>query len=402
MELKQIGIVGAGNMGSMMGFAFSELGLDQVDQADGLIGNITGFHGLSKFTASLGRHGDRKVFPFSITHGTPADEVLQKIKPELRKGDILLGGNENYRNTERRQREYQDIGVDWIEMGVSGGYQSDRHGPNMSPGESDAAMEAIMPLLEQYAAKDPKPGDSNHFVKMVHNGIETIKATNGEPTEHQGGYVLDEILDKVVQDDDSTEGIPSWSIMESAMRHVSCPTLAAGFYFRVASGNREERLKVAQKHSVSEPKSFQDAKERVQIIENLRRATYCAFLASYCQGLELIARTVRSNWRAGCIIQSEFIADLLESPLKENNTLTNVELVDCDVASPGIETDHYLPALSATLEYVKYTTGKMLPTKCMEAQMDYFGAHSYHKPGVPDEDPGPVAKGPHHFEWKPA
>lgn len=67
-------------------------------------------------------------------------------------------------------------------MGVSGGYQSARHGPSMSPGGNNAALDAVMPLLERYAAKDPKsgapcvsnigPGGSGHFVKMVHNGIE--------------------------------------------------------------------------------------------------------------------------------------------------------------------------------------------------------------------------------------
>ncbi|KAM0444373.1 hypothetical protein ACHAO4_010216 [Trichoderma viride] len=506
MKFKRIGIVGAGNMGSMMGFAFSELGLDvsiwdtksanvdnfmkQVDQAEGLTGNITGFHDISKFTASLGQNGGRKVFLFSITHGAPADEVLEKIKPELRKGDVILdGGNEYYRNTERRQKECQDIGVDWIGMGVSGGYQSARHGPSMSPGGNAAALKEVMPLLELYAAKDPKsgapcvsnigPGGSGHFVKMIHNGIEvgmlsalceawaflnsglgldydqigeifaqwnengelhtnflvriaseickTRKPTDGKTAGQESGHVLDEVLDKVVQDDDGSEGTPTWSIMESATRHVSCPTLAAGFYLRVASGNREERLQIADTFSVPGPKSIQDIKDRSQMIEDLRKAVYCAFLASYCQGLELIARASNDEgwnidlseciriWRAGCIIQSEFIADLLEPRLKENRTLTNIKLdssvgreLQCSysalkqIVSRGIAADHYLPALTATLEYVKYTTGKMLPTKFMEAQMDYFGAHSYNKPGVSGEDPGPVAKGPHHFEWKPA
>ncbi|KAL7952341.1 6-phosphogluconate dehydrogenase [Trichoderma compactum] len=351
---------------------------------------------------------------------------------------------------------------------------------------NNAGLDAVMPLLERYAAKDPKsgvpcvskigPGGSGHFVKMVYNGIEvgmlsalceawgflhrglgldygqigelftrwnsegelrtnflikiaadickTRKSTNGKLTDD---YVLDDVLDKVVQDDDCTEGTPSWSIMESATRHVSYPTLAAGFYLRVASENREERLRVGEKLSISEPQYIQDVKDRDQMIESLRCAVYCAFLASYCQGLELIARASIDEdwnislseciriWRAGCIIQSEFIADLLESVLKEDKTFTNAKLIDCvgpelqrnhsalkDVVSQGIAADHYMPALSATLEYVKYTTGTMLPTKFMEAQMDYFGAHSYNKPGVPGEDPGPVAKGPHHFEWKPA
>lgn len=265
---------------------------------------------------------------------------------------------------------------------------------------------------------------TNFLVKIAADICKIRKLTNDKLTDD---YVLDDVLDKVVQDDDCTEGTPSWSIMESATRYVSCPTLAAGFYLRVASGNREERLKVAEKLSISEPQSIQDVKDRDQMIKSLRRAVYCAFLASYCQGLELIARASIDEdwdislseciriWRAGCIIQSEFIADLLEPVLKEDKTITNVKLIDCvgselqrnysalkDIVSQGIAADHYMPALSATLEYVKYTTGKMLPTKFMEAQMDYFGAHSYNKPDAPGEDPGPVAKGPHHFEWKPA
>lgn len=504
MRWKRIGIVGAGNMGSMMGFAFSELGLDvsiwdaksanvdnfmkQVEQVKGLNGRISGYHDISDFADSLEQRGGRRLFLFSITHGTPADEVLKKIKKHLMKSDIILdGGNEHYRNTERRQRECQGIGVDWIGMGVSGGYQSARHGPSMSPGGNNVALEEVMPLLELYAAKDPKsgvpcvsnigPGGSGHFVKMVHNGIEvgmlsviceawgfmhsgmgldyeeigevfeawntdgelhtnylvkiasdvcrTRKAMNG--CEAEDGYVLDDVLDKVVQDDDSTEGTPSWSIMESAMRHVSCPTLAAGFYFRVASVNREERLQVAEKLSMPDPKSFTDIKDKSQMIENLHRAVYCAFLASFCQGLELIAQASIEEgwdislsectriWRAGCIIQSEFIADLLEPFLQENKSFTNAKLNSCvgkelqrnftalkDTVLRGLAADHYFPALSATLEYIKYTGGTMLPTKFMEAQMDYFGAHAYNEPGVQGEDPGPVAKGPHHFEWNPA
>ncbi|CAG8072581.1 unnamed protein product [Penicillium nalgiovense] len=73
-----------------------------------------------------------------------------------------------------------------------------------------------------------------------------------------------------------------------------------------------------------------------------------------------------------------------------------------DVVVMGASFDHYLPAISSTLEYMKYAGGTKLPTRFMEAEMDYFGAHPYSKPGVPGEDPGPTAKGSHHYEWKPA
>ena len=62
----------------------------------------------------------------------------------------------------------------------------------------------------------------------------------------EGGYVLDDVVDKVVQDDDSSEGTGFWSAMEGAWRHVSAPTIATGQFLRYASGQREERLKVAK------------------------------------------------------------------------------------------------------------------------------------------------------------
>ncbi|KAJ5105697.1 hypothetical protein NUU61_003044 [Penicillium alfredii] len=507
---KRIGVVGAGNMGSMMTFAFSELGLDvsvwdvekkNIDQildwakkSKNAKGKVEGFYNIDEFTKSLEGKSQRKLFIFSITHGHPADSVLSMIKHDLKKGDIILdGGNENYRRTERRQKECDAIGVSWIGMGVSGGYQSARHGPSLSPGGDAKALELVMPLLEQYSAKDRKtgtpcvtrigPAGSGHFVKMVHNGIEggmlstlseawsymhhglgmdydkigniftkwnesgelrnnylvqigadilRTKRTpkgdyKGEGASRDNGWVLDDVLDKVVQDDDGTEGTPFWSLMDSAARHVSCPTLATAHYMRIASGNRDERLRASKKLHMPSPKPIENTQDHNKLLENLRRAVYCSFLASFCQGLELIARASEDEgwdidlgrclqiWRAGCIIQSEYIADLLQPALTSNKRLTNMKFVDevarelhnnfealKETVIEGTMSDQYMPAISSSLEYLKYEGGTVLPTKFMEAQMDYFGAHAYNKPGIPGEDPGPVKKGPHHYEWKPA
>lgn len=509
-HFKRIGVVGAGNMGSMMAFAFSELGLDvsvwdvskkNVDQIMGWVRSdkdiktkIEGFYNIDEFVKSLEGQGDRKLFMFSITHGHPADSVLGMIKHDLKPGDIILdGGNENYRRTERRQKECKEIGVSWIGMGVSGGYQSARRGPSLSPGGDPKALELVMPFLEAYSAKDPKsglpcvtsigPAGSGHFVKMVHNGIEGgmmsalaeawsilhnglemnyeeigdifaqwnkngelrnnylldigaqilhTKRTpqgdyKGEGASRDDGYVLDDVLDKVVQDDDNTEGTPFWSIMDAAARHVSAPTLATAHFLRVASGNREERVRVAKKIHVASPKPIENVKDRKAFVEHLRQAIYCSFLSSFCQGLELIARASEDEgwdidlgkclqiWRAGCIIQSEGIADLLQPALTSSKRLTNIKFIDevarelhksfdslKEVVIEGTMSDQYMPAISATLEYLKYEGGTVLPTKFMEAQMDYFGAHAYNKPGIPGEDPGPVKKGAHHYEWRPA
>ncbi|OJJ45366.1 hypothetical protein ASPZODRAFT_153027 [Penicilliopsis zonata CBS 506.65] len=514
-QFKRIGVVGAGNMGSMMTFAFSELGLDvsvwdvsknNVDKLQEWIkkgkeeekahikGNIEAFYNIDEFTKSLERQGERKLFIFSITHGHPADSVLGMIRHDLKAGDIILdGGNENYRRTERRQKECAEIGVSWIGMGVSGGYQSARHGPSLSPGGDADALNLVMPLLELYSAKDPKTGrpcvvnvgprGSGHFVKMIHNGIEggmlstTCEAWSymhhgleltyeeiadifdewsesgelknsyllriganicrtkrtaqgdyqGEGANRDGGYVLDDVLDKVVQDDDGTEGTPFWSMMETAARHIAAPTLAAAHYLRVASGNRDERVRAAKKLHMPIPKPVEGIHNKAAFIDNLRKAVFCSFLASFCQGLEIISRVSLEEkwdinlgdclriWRAGCIIQCEGIAELLEPALLSNKQLTNMKHVDevaralqnsfnplKEIVVEGTLADQYMPALSATLEYLKYVGGIMLPTKFMEAQMDYFGAHAYNKPGIPGEDPGLVKKGPHHYEWQPA
>ncbi|KAF1353349.1 6-phosphogluconate dehydrogenase, decarboxylating [Delphinella strobiligena] len=504
-KFKRIGIVGAGSMGTMMAYAFAEQGLDvslwdvNPDNVDKAIQNskeqnlkttLQGFHDVDGFTKSL-NGCPRKLLVFSITHGAPADTVLDKIKDHFKEGDIILdGGNEHYRTTERRQKMLEPKGVHWIGMGVSGGYQSARRGPSMCPGGDQKAIELVIPLLENFSAKDAKtgtpcvrymgPAGAGHFIKMTHNGIENgmlstmceawsllhkslglsndkigkileqwnsqgelrntflvqigseicqAKKTpkgdvNGEG-KGDGGYVLDDVLDKVVQDIDNSEGTFFWTVMEAADRHVSAPTIAAGQFFRVASGDRDQRLRVAEKIKVPAPAKL-NVEDKEAFVETLRRAVYCAFLASFCQGLEVIARASKDEgwnvdlaacikiWRCGCIIQEEYIADMLE-PILSNTSepIMNLKLIDevsaelhknfqslKETVMKGIEVDNYVPALSATLEYLKYVGGTSLATQFMEAEMDFFGAHNYDRPGVPGEDPGKAKKGAHHYEWR--
>jgi 6-phosphogluconate dehydrogenase len=148
----------------------------------------------------------------------------------------------------------------------------------------------------------------------------------------KSGHVLDDVLDKVVQDDDDTEGTGYWSAMETVDRHVSAPSIAAAQFLRVASGNRAQRVKDADKLMMPEPKVVKlEGKEKAEFIEDLRLAVYASILASFCQGLELIARASKDEgwnvdpanciriWRAGCIIQCDYIADMLEPILAANS-----------------------------------------------------------------------------------
>ena len=123
-----------------------------------------------------------KVFVFSVPHGETGDQTLDGLQEYLEKGDIIMdASNESWRKTERRQERLEPHGVHYIGMGVSGGYQSARHGPSISPGGSSEALDKVLPFLQNIAAKDKQgrpcvaklgPGGCGHYVKMVHNGIE--------------------------------------------------------------------------------------------------------------------------------------------------------------------------------------------------------------------------------------
>lgn len=99
------------------------------------------------------------------------------------------------------------------------------------------------------------------------------------------GHVLDDIVDKVVQDADDTEGTFFWTVSEAALRHVSCPTIAASQFFRIASADRAQRLKASELlHMPATRSAGDDVKDKTAFVETLRRAVYASYLVSFCQG----------------------------------------------------------------------------------------------------------------------
>ncbi|KZT19136.1 6-phosphogluconate dehydrogenase C-terminal domain-like protein [Neolentinus lepideus HHB14362 ss-1] len=501
-SFKKMGIVGAGSMGSEMALLFAEHGLtvSSFDVSGQNIDNlnkyaesapeevrsrIITYKDYDSFISSLGGTDARKLFVFSIRHGSAGDEVLKSMDKYLTDGDIILdGGNEWYLNTERRQKALEPRGVHYIGLGVSGGYQSARRGPSMSPGGNTDAIKQVLPILEKFAAKDKKtgqpcvtvigPGGSGHYVKMVHNGIEQgilgimaeawellykclaipldeisgifrRWAEQGELSRnflveigadicaqpddytHSASHLVNKIQDKVVQDADNSEGTGFWTIAEAANRHVSAPTIAAAHFLRIASSDRAQRLQVVdglgQDLGAARKQHLSDD-EKTAFVGDLRLAVYCATLASFAQGMNLIARASKDEewnvnlskcvqiWREGCIIRSEYIADLLQPLFEKDPEVMNILTLKPvaeevkrtfpalqRVVQKALEWNAHVPSISASLEYFKYCAGLHLPTQFMEAELDYFGAHSF---DLKEEGPGDVKKGKHHFEWKPA
>ncbi|KAL9093010.1 MAG: hypothetical protein Q9165_004148 [Trypethelium subeluteriae] len=244
-------------------------------------------------------------------------------------------------------------------------------------------------------------------------------------------YVLNTVMDKVVQDVCGEEGTGVWSNEEAVEQHIPAPTLTTSHFLRLASADRGQRAQAKQTFGGDWPVQKLDIQDRAQFLEDLRVAVYVSCLAAFVQGLNIIESADRNNkwcinyaevlqiWRAGCIIQADGIEELIRpimegyQDVQKNGGSINLlfhqhvakELKSGmqplkKVVLKAIEGDHVIPALGATLDYLKYSTSLDLPTQMTEAQLDYFGKHMYDKKG--DSDTADPIMGKYHFEWKPA
>jgi 6-phosphogluconate dehydrogenase len=253
------------------------------------------------------------------------------------------------------------------------------------------------------------------------------KAPTSKSEQHP--LVISEVLDKVVQDITGEEGTGIWSNTEAIELHVPAFTLNIAHAFRLASAFRGDRETANKVLDGGFPPSTVDVQDKSAFIEDLRKATYLSCLASFIQGFNIIARADKTHswsidysqvwqiWRAGCIIQADYISDEILAPILKSSSPTSLDLnhssrVASDiracfpslrrVAGKVVETDQVAPALTATLEYFKVTSGIDLPTAFYEAELDYFGSHMFDKKGDTDQKVKKPMEGKHHFEWKPA
>jgi 6-phosphogluconate dehydrogenase len=242
--------------------------------------------------------------------------------------------------------------------------------------------------------------------------------------------VISEVLDKVVQDITGEEGTGVWSNMEAINLHIPAFTLNVAHGLRLASAYRGAREKANKTFNGGFPPAELQMEDKKAVIEDLRKATYAACLASYIQGMNVIARADQEHkwdidysqvwqiWRAGCIIKADYISDEILGPILKNkpseeklnllhSSRVAKDIQNCfpalrRIVAKAVGTDQVAPALSATLEYFKVTTGTDLPTSFYEAELDYFGSHMFDKKGDQDGQAKKPMEGKHHFEWKPA
>ena len=296
------------------------------------------------------------------------------------------------------------------------------------------------------------PNGAGHYVKMVHNGIEygdmqlicetyaLLKNGLGLSTqelhdvfttwnkgeldsylieitadifarqdEESGGALVDVILDKAGQ-----KGTGKWTIMSALDLGVVVSTINAAVEARVVSSMKQERVDASK--VLPAPPEWKYEGDRQTFIDNVGDALYASKIVSYAQGLALMRAASDANdwdlslgniasiWRGGCIIRAKFLSHITEaygrdSKLKNlmldpffTEVLTNGQAGWREIVATAQRAGIAVPALSASLAYFDSYRAARLPQNLLQAQRDYFGAHTYER--VDKE-------GTFHTEWTP-
>lgn len=319
--------------------------------------------------------------------------------------------------------------------------------------EAYEMMEPILTAISANVDDEPcctyiGENGAGHFVKMVHNGIEyadmqliseayaimkqvlcltppelheVFKEWNkGELNSYlidisadifqkkdadTDKYLIDMILDVAGQ-----KGTGKWTGKISLDLGVPTPSITTAVYERYLSAMKEERV-FASKH-LQGPTDRSD--KPVDFTESIRKALYASKICVYAQGFDLMRSASHSyGWsldygsiarifRGGCIIRAQFLNQISQAYEKQKN-LENLLLEDYfkntindyqadwrEVIKTAISMGIPVPAFTSALEYYDSYRSEQLPTNLIQAQRDYFGAHTYQRIDKP---------GSYHTQW---
>jgi 6-phosphogluconate dehydrogenase len=282
---------------------------------------------------------------------------------------------------------------------------------------------------------------AGHFVKMVHNGIEygdmqligetydvmkrVLGMSNAQMHDvfaewnageldsylieitrdilayrtESGEQTIDVILDAAGQ-----KGTGKWTVIEALDQGIPLTLIGEAVFARALSAAKEERVAASQQIKY-DGGGF--SAERRTLIDDLRRALYASKIISYAQGYQLLRSAAQVNkwslnyggialvWRGGCIIRSAFLGDIKKAFDREPglvNLLLDPFFRDAVTSRQGgwrraivaaVQSGVPVPCLSAALAYFDGYRSERLPANLVQAQRDFFGAHTYERVDSP-------------------
>jgi 6-phosphogluconate dehydrogenase len=235
-------------------------------------------------------------------------------------------------------------------------------------------------------------GELDSFLIEITSDIFTKKDDDGAP-------LIDEILDTAGQ-----KGTGKWTCISALDLGIPVTLIGEAVFSRCLSALKEERVKASK--VLTGPRR-PAAPDRKTFVEDVRRALYCSKVISYTQGYMLLREAARDQgwnlnfggialmWRGGCIIRSRFLGKIKEA-YDKNRDLANLlmddffnRLLNDYQASwrraliQAIEIGVPTPAFSTALAFYDGYRSERLPANLLQAQRDYFGAHTYERVDKP-------------------
>ena len=444
----EIGMIGLGVMGRNIATNLSRngirvIGFDQIPPSITLLP----FELADSLSNMVGKLAKPRTYFLMVPSGQAVDDTLASLTPMLGKGDTIIdGGNSHFLDTERRADLLAKMGVRYIGMGVSGGELGALLGPSMMPGGDISAWGSLQGVLARIAAVAPDGlpcvewmgrGGAGHYVKMVHNGIEYAemqciaevydlfsRGLGLQPDQiseifedwnksELASYLVEltamvlrkkdpesgDWLVKLVLDEAAQKGTGKWASQHAFDLGIPTPTINAAVEARIISAKKPMRIEMASVFGTITLYKGEPAK----IIEAAKAAYVMGRLAAYDQGLrqirsaseeyswEINLSSAISVWRAGCIIRSSMLDEILKSLADEPTiptlfmgnygreaALRCVEGLRFFVVT-GVSLGIPIPALGASLAYFDSLRSATLPANLIQAQRDCFGAHTYRR-----------------------
>ncbi|MEZ4687017.1 MAG: NADP-dependent phosphogluconate dehydrogenase [Bacteroidia bacterium] len=405
------------------------------------------FDDMKGFVTSL--EAPRKMI-LMVNAGPAVDAVIGALSEHLEPGDIIIdGGNSHYKETQRRMADLKEKGIHFIGAGISGGEAGALNGPSIMPSGDSEAYAQVQPYLEAIAAKDDKGKPccarvggqgSGHFVKMIHNGIEYVEMqllaecyailkSQGQSNEaiatvfeswkndlgsylleisiailrkkEGGDYVLDHILDKA-----GNKGTGKWSTTSIADSGEAATMIPAALFARYLSFFKEKREEASRLFS------SQKANIKLSALQ-LKEAYQFGRIINHHQGFSIIARVSEQHnwqvnlsdvariWTEGCIIKSDLMKELARSLKADTAILFHEPFSDIikkthasaqAVAMACIQNEIHIPCLLEAANFFHGIKTAQSPANLIQAQRDYFGAHTYQRVDDPSGNS-------HHSHW---
>ena len=231
-------------------------------------------------------------------------------------------------------------------------------------------------------------GDLDSYLIEISRDILGFKDEDGEP-------LVEKILDTAGQ-----KGTGKWTVISSANLGTPITLMGEAVYARCVSAMKDERVKASKKLRGPKPIIKLD---RDKFVEQIRQALYASKIISYAQGYMLMRAAAEEYkwklnwggialmWRGGCIIRSRFLGKIKEA-FDKRPRLTNLLLDPFfksevrksqtawrNVVSVAAKKGIPCPAFSSALSFYDSIRAERLPANLLQAQRDYFGAHTYER-----------------------